>query len=157
MSKRYFIRALLAAALAASLFSPAWAQGGAGLAPKGPIVITSRTLSAEGGTNTAVFEGSVVAKTGDVTLYADRMTVHYLPQGGVRQIDAEGGVKLVRGQRVVTSGKAVYYGEEKKIIFTEDPRAVEGANVITGSRMTYLIDEDRSIIENSKVFLEPKG
>jgi lipopolysaccharide export system protein LptA len=147
----------MAAALAAALFSTAAAAGGSALAPKGPIVITSETLSAEGGTNTAVFEGSVVARTGDVTLYADRMTVSYLPEGGgVRQIDAEGRVKLVRGRRVVTSGKAVYYGEERKIIFTEGPRAVEGANVITGSRMTYLMDEDRSIVEDSKVFLEPK-
>ncbi|GAB4388156.1 MAG: lipopolysaccharide transport periplasmic protein LptA [Thermodesulfovibrionales bacterium] len=128
------------------------------MAPRGPVVITSRSLSADNRTNTAVFEGDVVAKTGDVVLHADRMKVQYLPEGGgVSLIEAEGGVKLVRGDRVVTSGRATYYGDERKIIFTEEPRAVQDGNVITGSRMTYLIDEDRSIIEDSKVFLQEKG
>jgi lipopolysaccharide export system protein LptA len=43
---------------------------------------------------------------------------------------------------------------EQKIVFTGNPRAVEGSNVITGTKMIYLIAEDRSIVENSKVFLE---
>jgi lipopolysaccharide export system protein LptA len=141
--------------LAAFLCQPC--EGAEELAGKGPIVITSDMFSAEGKANIAVFEGNVVAKTGDVTLRSDRMTVRYSGEGRVEEIEAEGRVSLVKGDRVITSGKAVYVEGERKITFTEDPRAAEGDNVITGSRMIYMIDEDRSIVEDSKVFLRQKS
>ncbi len=42
------------------------------------------------------------------------------------------------------------------MIFTGEPRAVDGENVVTGSVMTYYIGEDRSFVEKSKVFLKSK-
>ncbi len=44
----------------------------------------------------------------------------------------------------------------KKVIFTGDPKAVEDGNVMTGKKMTYLMNEDRFLVDDSKVFL-PKG
>lgn len=126
------------------------------LVGKGPIVITSLGLSADKKANRAVFEGSVVARTNKMTLYADRMTVQYAEGGGIEVIDAEGHVRLAKDAQVITSGKARYLEAEKKVIFTETPRAVDGGNIVTGTRMIYLVEEDRSIVENSKVFLEQK-
>lgn len=124
---------------------------------KGPIVITSETLSADNKSCTALFEGSVVAKTKDMTLYSDRMLVYYAEKtGNVTKIDAEGRVKLVRKDLIVTSKTANYFAEEEKIIFTGEPKAVERGNVVTGTKMTYLMKEDRSIVENSRVLLENK-
>lgn len=122
----------------------------------GPVEITSSTLSADNKANTALFEGSVVAKTREITLYSDRMTVFYSEDGMVEKIKAEGSVKLIKGEQVVTSGKAVYFAAQQKVVFTDNPRAVKGGNVIAGSKMTYLIEDDRSLVENSKVFLEQK-
>lgn len=124
---------------------------------KGPIVITSETLSADNKSRTALFEGSVVAKTKDMTLYSDRMLVYYAEKtGNVTKIDAEGRVKLVRKDLIVISKTANYFAEEEKIIFTGEPKAVERGNVVTGTKMTYLMKEDRSIVENSRVLLENK-
>lgn len=143
--------------LAALLF--AWPCGAQEEEPlgRGPIVITSEMFSADNRANLAVFEGSVEAKTGDLMLRAHRMTVYYSEGGQVREIDAEGSVTLIRGSRVVTAGRAVYREEEQTIVFTGGPRAVKGGTVVTGSRMIYHIDDDRSIVEDSKVFLERKG
>jgi lipopolysaccharide export system protein LptA len=149
-----FLPLLLMLLLSAFLCAPC--EGADELTGKGPIVITSDKFSAEGKANIAVFEGNVVAKTGDMTLRSDRMTVKYSGDGRVEEIEAEGQVSLVKGDRVITSGKAVYVGEGRKIIFTGQPRAAEGENVVTGSRMTYMIDEDRSIVEDSKVFIKQK-
>jgi len=125
-----------------------------------PTVITSESLTADNKAKTALFTGSVVAKKGDMTLYADRMLVYYIESGGgsnIDKIDAEGNVKLVRGDRVVTSGKAVYFaGAEERAVFTESPRAAEGKNVVTGTKMTYYMKDDRSVVENSKVFIVEK-
>lgn len=151
------------ALLAGNIFSPALAadqaKGGEekGEQIKGPIVITAQTLSADNKAHTALFEGSVVARTGEMTLYADRMLVYYAEQtGNVTKIDADGNVKLIKKDLVVTSKTAFYFAEEEKAIFTGEPKAVEKGNVVTGTKMTYLMKEDRSFVEGSRVLLENK-
>jgi len=125
-----------------------------------PTVITSESLTADNKAKTALFTGSVVAKKGDMTLYADRMLVYYIESEGgsnIDKIDAEGNVKLIRGDRVVTSGKLMYYaGPEERAVFTESPRAAEGKNIVTGTKMTYYMKDDWSLVENSKVFIVEK-
>lgn len=123
---------------------------------KGPITITATSLSADSKAHKAVFEGNVVAKSSEMTMYSDKMTVIYSEQGGVEQIEAVGNVRLIKGGRVITSGKADYYKPDEKVIFTEEPRIAEGKTIITGSKITYLMTEDKTSVENSKVFLEPK-
>jgi lipopolysaccharide export system protein LptA len=153
MSGRNFIR-LAALGMLLALFPACLWAADRKLIGRGPIVITSSSFSVDNRANTAVFEGSVVAKTENMTLYADRMTVHYTASGEAEVIEAEGTVRLVRGEQAITSGKAVYHAVEDKVIFTENPRAIKGANVITGSRMTYFIEQDRSVVEDSRVFIE---
>jgi lipopolysaccharide export system protein LptA len=124
---------------------------------KGPVVVTSEMLKADNKARTALFERSVVARTTDMTIYADKMLVHYEEgSGNVTQIDAEGQVKVTKENRVITSREAVYYAAEEKVIFTGDPRAVEGENVVTGKKMTYLMNDDIFLVEESKVFLKNK-
>jgi lipopolysaccharide export system protein LptA len=125
---------------------------------KGPIIITSEILTADNQTHTALFENSVVARTTDMTIYADRMLVYYNKDTGtVISINAEGDVKLIKENRVITSKEATYYAEGEKVIFSGEPRAVDGENVVTGRKMTYLLNEDRFLVEGSKVFLKNKG
>jgi lipopolysaccharide export system protein LptA len=40
---------------------------------KGPIIVTSDTLTNDNKSRTALFEKNVIAKTSDITLYADKM------------------------------------------------------------------------------------
>ncbi|BCB96961.1 hypothetical protein JZK55_18830 [Dissulfurispira thermophila] len=97
-----------------------------------------------------------------MTLFADKMLVYYSEEKGssnIKRIDAEGNVKLIKGDRVVTSKFATYFAEpEERIIFTGEPKATEGENVVIGTKMIYFMKDDRSIVENSKVLLiERKG
>jgi lipopolysaccharide export system protein LptA len=124
---------------------------------KGPIVITSEKLTADNTAYTALFERSVVARTKEMTIYADKMLVSSdKDSGDVTRIDSSGHVQLIKGNRVVTSQEAVYFADEDKVIFTGEPKAVEDGNVITGKKMTYLMNEDRFFVEGSKVFLTKK-
>jgi lipopolysaccharide export system protein LptA len=129
---------------------------------KAPTVITAQILTADNKAKTALFEGAVVAKKGEMTLYADKMLVFYGDENGddssnIKKIDAEGNVKLLKGERVVTAKYATYFAEpEEHTIFTGEPRATEGDNVVTGTKMIYFMSDDRSIVENSKVFLANK-
>jgi len=127
---------------------------------KEPTVVTSQKLTTDQKAKTALFEVNVVAKKGDRTMYADTMLVYYSEDksgSNIKKIDADGNVKLVRGERVVTSKHAVYYAEpEEYVVFTGEPRASEGENVVTGTKMTYFMKDDHSIVEDSKVFIVNK-
>jgi len=125
-----------------------------------PIVITSQTLINDSKTNTATFEGSVVAKKGEMTLYTNKMIVYYDNEqkgGNIKMIEAIGNVKLTKGDRVITSHKATYYPEpEERVIFTGEPRATEGKNLVTGEKITYYMKDDRAFVEKSKVYLKER-
>jgi lipopolysaccharide export system protein LptA len=121
---------------------------------KGPVVITSSTLTADNKAHTALFEGTVVAKTESVTIFSDKMLVYYTEDGKLTKIEAGGKVKVIKGERVITSDEAVYYADEEKVVFTGQPKAIEGPNMLTGTKITYMIKDDRSLVENSKVFME---
>lgn len=124
---------------------------------KGPITITSESLAADNKAHTALFEKNVVARTTDLTIYADSMLVFYKEDGGdVTQIDANGNVRVVRESRVITSKSATYYAAEEKVIFTGEPRAVDGDNIVSGTKITYFTVADRFLVENSKVILKSK-
>jgi len=124
---------------------------------KGPIIITSEMLTADNQTHTALFEHTVVARTTDMTIYANKMLVYYdKDTGNVTRIDAEGDVKLIKENRVIISKEATYYADGEKVIFTGEPKAIDGENVVTGRKMTYLLNENRFLVEGSKVFLTKK-
>jgi lipopolysaccharide export system protein LptA len=124
------------------------------LETKGPVVITSSTLTADNKGHTALFEGAVVAKSETMTIFADKMLVYYTEDGKMTKIIASGSVKVIKGERVITSDEATYFAEEEKAVFTGQPKAVEGTSVVTGTKITYMMKDDRSIVENSKVFME---
>jgi len=124
---------------------------------KGPIHITSESLTADNKAHTALFEKNVVAKTTDLTIHSDKMLVYYEEDGGtVTKIEATGNVKVLRESRIMTSKSAVYYADEEKVIFTGEPRAMDGENVVSGTKITYFMNNDRFQVENSRVILKSK-
>ncbi len=124
-------------------------------AEKGPVVITSETLTINKKQNSALFKGSVVAKKGDMTVFADTMLVYYDETGTrIKGIEAEGNVKVIKETKTIISEKAVYIAEDDSITFTGEPVVIDGKNMIKGDKIIYYISEDRSIISHSKVFLK---
>lgn len=124
---------------------------------KEPIVITSDTLTADNKNSTAVFEGSVVAKTSDVAIRSDKMTVYYdESENKVKKIHAVGNVRVNNKDRAMFSEEAMYIDDEEKIIFTGNPKAVEGENMISGTQIIFFLREDRAVVEGSRVILQNK-
>jgi lipopolysaccharide export system protein LptA len=124
---------------------------------KKTIVITSKTLTADNRNNTAVFEGSVVAKTGDITMHSDKMSVFYdNSENSIDTIHATGNVKVHKNERALFSDKAVYFDADEKIVFTGNPKAIEGNNIISGTKIIFYFKDDRAVVENSKIVLQNK-
>ncbi|MCI0469528.1 MAG: LptA/OstA family protein [Nitrospirae bacterium] len=126
---------------------------------KKSVVITSEAVTVNNKAKTAIFERSVSARKGDMTLFADRMKVFYAEKkdgGGVRKIEADGNVRLIKGGGAVTSKSATYTAADERIVFRGDPVASDGENVITGFSIAYFLKDDRSIVEKGRVFMKDK-
>lgn len=115
-----------------------------------PVHITADSLEADNKQGVVLFKGNVVARQEDMVIFSDAMTVNYDEKGGMKQINAIGNVKITRGDRVATAQKVVFYNPEQKIVLTGNPRVWQGADLVSGERITLFVKEDRSIIEGSK-------
>jgi lipopolysaccharide export system protein LptA len=112
-----------------------------------PITIKSSQLSADNKGKTAIFTGKVVAKQGDITIFSDKLTINYGDKkGDVDKIEAEGNVRIIQENRVGLASHAVYESSLGRITLTGKPRVMQGSDTTTGKTITYLIDDQRSIV-----------
>lgn len=120
-------------------------------ASRSPIDITSDTVEADGKQNTATFKGNVVAKQEDVTLYAHTLLIIYDPDTKkLKEIVATGNVKVVQMDRRATGQKVTFDQDKNKVVLDGDAVVREGANVIRGERITFYVEEERSVVEPTK-------
>lgn len=131
--------------------APKTGKGFGFTASRAPIDITSDTVEADQKRNTATFKGNVVAKQEDVTLYANTLVVIYDPDTKkLKQIVATGNVKVVQLDRRATGQKATFDQDTNKVVLDGDAVVREGTNVIRGERITFYVEEERSVVEPGK-------
>jgi lipopolysaccharide export system protein LptA len=120
-------------------------------ASRAPIDITSDTVEANQKESTVTFKGNVVAKQEDTTLYANTLVITYdSNMKKLKEIMAIGNVKVVQLDRRATSQKATFQQDENKVVFDGDATVREGENVIRGEKVTFYVDEERSVVEGGK-------
>jgi lipopolysaccharide export system protein LptA len=120
-------------------------------ASRAPIDITSDTVEADQKQNTVTFKGNVVAKQEDVTLYANTLVIIYDPDTKkLKEIIAIGNVKVVQLDRRATGQKATFDQDKNKVVLDGDAVVREGTNVIRGERITFYVEEERSVVEPGK-------
>jgi lipopolysaccharide export system protein LptA len=118
---------------------------------RAPIDITSDTVEADQKQNKVTFKGNVVAKQEDVTLYANTLLIIYDPETKkLKEIIAIGNVKVVQLDRRATGQKATFDQDENKVVLDGDAVVREGTNVIRGERITFYVEEERSVVEPGK-------
>jgi len=126
--------------------------GGFGLTgSREPIDITSDTVEANQKQNTVTFQGNVIAKQGNTTLYADTLIIYYDPNTQkLKEMMAIGNVKVVQLDRRATGQRATFHQGENKVVLDGEAVVREGENVIRGERLIFYIDEKRSVMEGKK-------
>jgi lipopolysaccharide export system protein LptA len=139
MGKSLLVWLLLSALAPAAFAAPA--------ASREPLKIKSDTLKADNENKTATFEGKVVARQGDLTLYADRLLISYSGAGQeLSRVEAFGNVRILQGNRQASGAHAVYEPKEARILLDGSPKVVQGEDVITGKLITYFVNEQRSVV-----------
>ncbi len=118
---------------------------------RAPIDITSDTVEANQKQNVVTFRGNVLAKQEDITLYANSVTINYDPDTkGIKTIVATGNVKIVQQDRRATGQKITFQQDENKVLLEGEAVIREGDNVIRGERVTYYVNEERSVVEGGR-------
>jgi lipopolysaccharide export system protein LptA len=139
------------------------AASAAPAASREPLKIKSDALHADNDKNTATFEGKVVARQGDLTLYTDRLVISYAGNGReLSRVEAFGNVRILQGSRQASGAHAVYEPKGAIIILDGSPRVVQGGDVITGKLITYFVNEQRSVVtggpnERVEAVIHPGG
>jgi lipopolysaccharide export system protein LptA len=141
------LRTVLLLALVFSWTAAGWAQPAAGT--REPIQITADRLEAEEGGRRMTFLGNVVARQGDVAIYAQEIAL-FTEAGSreVERIEALRDVRIVQGARIATGQKGIFYRLEGKFVLTGGPRIHQGDDFIEGDEVTVFIDEERSIVRS---------
>ena len=112
-----------------------------------PIQIKSNELLTDNASRTATFIGKVSARQGDVTIYSDKLVIHYSSgEKEVDKVEAFGNVRIVQENRLGEADHAVYENKAGKITLDGNPKVVQGEDAITGNVITYFVDEQKSVV-----------
>lgn len=123
-------------------------KGAFGVNKKDPIFITSDRLEVNQKNNTIIYTGRVVAQQADLTLNSQSLTAHYdANMKGIKEVIAEGQVRVTQGERVATGSKAVFSDKDQTITLTGNPVVQQGNNRVSGAKITLFIEQDRTVVE----------
>jgi lipopolysaccharide export system protein LptA len=142
------VRVSIALLLALTFFLPAsgWTQG---QAVREPIRITADRLEADEGARRMTFLGNVVARQGDVAIYAQELALFTEAESReVERVEALRDVRIVQGDRIATGQKGIFFRMEGRFVLTGSPRIHQGDDFIEGDEITVFLDEERSIVRS---------
>ena len=98
--------------------------------------------------NTITYKGQVVAVQADMTMRSETLTAYYDPaMKQLKEAIAEGKVQVVQGDKSARGAKAIFNGKTKTVTLTGSPVVRQGNSEVSGSRITFFIDEDRAVVE----------
>ncbi|HEV2057238.1 MAG TPA: lipopolysaccharide transport periplasmic protein LptA [Methylomirabilota bacterium] len=118
----------------------------------GPVIVDSDSLESMQKEGLSVFKGNVVAKQNNSVQYADRMEVYTDSQTDrIERVVSTGNVRIItRDCRMGTASRTEYYEAEQRVVLIGNARVWQGADIVTGERITLYLAEDRSLVEGGK-------
>jgi len=146
--------------IAASLIAlAAFAATGAAVAESrhdssAPIDFAADHIELQDQANRAILSGNVRITQAEMTLTAARVTVAYTgkvtsgsPQAS--RIDASGGVTVTRPDQKARGQYGVYDVNRRTVIMLGGVTLNQGANTVSGSRLTINLDTGKAVIDGS--------
>ena len=140
-------------------FSEASVKGTSKDEKEGSIIINSDTLEIDNVRNLVTFKGDVDARRDDLTINCETLLLYYKKKPGedlekgipnIDRIVATGKVRISRpAGGLAMAEKAVYYGDEDKIVLTGRPVVRQGDDSVEGSTITLFLKDNRSVVEGS--------
>lgn len=139
-----------------------------------PIFVEADHMTSLEAKSSVLFKGNVDAKQGDVRIRSDEMTVYYTqakksqskkknrkPGTAKQQVEklvCVGNVEVTRDEWLGTSKKMYYLSKKRQVILIDDAKAWQGPNMVSGEKIIYYLDENRSeVIGSTKTTVTDKN
>jgi lipopolysaccharide export system protein LptA len=124
---------------------------------KGPINIKSDTLSLDYKGKAVLFSGHVHAVQSGSELTSDKLHIDYEQNfKDVKDMTADGNVRIVQGGRWATSDHAVLNQKIHSVVMTGNPVVHDGPDQIAGDRITVYLDTGKSVVEHAHALIFPR-
>lgn len=116
---------------------------------RGPVHISADKLEFDYRTSVLTYRGSVTVKQADLTLNSNVLRVTLDPKATdqLREVVAEGEVRIAKGGRRASGGRAVFDQVKRTIVLSDRATLRDGPNEVAGDRVVVYLDEERSVIE----------
>jgi lipopolysaccharide export system protein LptA len=120
-------------------------------------VITSRILDFDYQRYIAVFEGDVVVVDPRIRIESDKLTVLFDKGNEIKSATAVGDVHLYHEDKTATCRKAIYLAKSGEVLLTGDARLVRGQDSVTGTKITFWLNEDRVTCQPGRLTIFPRS
>jgi lipopolysaccharide export system protein LptA len=122
-------------------------QGASALTSETIVLANTITIREQPTENHFLFKGSVEVMSGALQMQSTRMTIisNKVDQpktteaedldfkaGKVKNIVAEGGVRIVQDSQVATGDQVTFYPDDERAVLTGDPKVINGKSTVTG-------------------------
>ncbi|MFH0926150.1 MAG: lipopolysaccharide transport periplasmic protein LptA [bacterium] len=125
---------------------------------KEKIQINSDQVELNNKNHTAIYTGNVIIIKAEAKLYAKKMTTYLGEKNdAILRIEAEGNVRFEYQDKKISSDKAIYYNDLRKILLIGNPVLFQGDTNIRAEEIVYLMDEDRVIATGAIMEFVPQN
>lgn len=140
-----FAPALLAVAPAAGQQS----RGSSGFDSNAPVDVDADRIEVQDRADRAIFSGNVIARQGNMTMNAARLTVVYTNTNGVdvQRLEATGGVTLRTPSETATGNVGLYDVNRRLVTLLGGVRLTQGQNRVQGGRLVLDLNTHRAVMD----------
>jgi lipopolysaccharide export system protein LptA len=114
-----------------------------------PVAVTADALEFDYRSHVLTYKGDVVVTQGTMKLQSDTLTVALddHAQNQVKEVVADGQVRLSQGARWATAAHAVFDQAHNTVVLSHNAEMHDGPNSVSGDRVIVYLDEARSVVE----------
>lgn len=119
---------------------------------RGPVHIDADAMEFDYKTKVLTYRGSVTVTQADMTLRSDTLRVNLDMDhpDKPREVIAEGKVRIDKGARRATGGRAVFDNAARTVTLSDQAHLQDGPNEVAGERVVVYLDEQRSVVEGGQ-------
>ena len=114
-----------------------------------PISVAADGLEFDYRTHVLVYKGGVEVIQGDIKMQSQtlRVVLDDHAENRVKEIVAEGNVRVSKGPRWATGGRAEFDQAKQTVVLSDDAVVHDGSNEVSGDRIVVYLNENRSVVE----------
>jgi lipopolysaccharide export system protein LptA len=114
-----------------------------------PISVVADGLEFDYRTRVLTYKGGVEVVQGDIKMQSQtlRVVLDDHAENRVKEVVAEGNVRVSKGARWATGGRAEFDQAKQTVVLSNDAVVHDGSNEVSGDRIVVYLNENRSVVE----------